>query len=218
MRPGQIVSALALVTAAITAIPAVMAAEPAGNWYLGIGAGQSRAKNNDSSINDELIGTGATAAATTTNGHGVEYKAFLGYQFNQYFAVEGGYFNLGKFSVDSITAPAGTLHGDIRNNMGVNLDAVGTLPIVTDRFLLFARAGVQASKTSDLFIGSGAAAVPANAAPSQNLTSYKAGAGMEFDFTKNIGLRGEWERYRVSDGFNGRINVDVFSGSLLYRF
>jgi OOP family OmpA-OmpF porin len=63
----------------------------------------------------------------------------------------------------------------------------------------------------------GGAAV-SNPAPSKNRTDYKLGLGAEFDFTKNVGVRGEWERYRVSDGFSGRTDVDVFSASLLYKF
>jgi OOP family OmpA-OmpF porin len=218
MQPQRFVLALALAAIAAAASPAAMAAEQTGIWYLGIGAGQSRAKIEDSGINAVLSGTGATAAATVKNEHSFEYKAFVGYQFNRYFAVEGGYFNLGKFSFDSTTAPPGTLHGDLKNSYGLNVDALGMLPIVADRFSLFGRVGVQSSKTSDLFTGTGAGAVPVNPAPSKNLTNYKAGVGMEFDFTRNVGLRGEWERYRISDGFSGRMNVDVFSASLLYKF
>ena len=218
MQPRKFVSALAFIAAAAMPIPAAMAADPSGTWYLGTGAGQSRAKLDDSSINAALAGRGATAAATAKDEHSLEYKAFVGYRFNQYFAVEGGYFNLGKFSFNSTTAPAGTLHGDVKNNRGWNLDAVGMLPLVADRFSLLGRVGAQSSKTSDLFVGTGAAAAVLNPAPSKNQTNYKLGLGMEFDFTKNVGLRGEWERYRVSDGLNGHTNVNVFSASLLYKF
>ena len=95
---------------------------------------------------------------------------------------------------------------------------VGTLPIMPERFLLLARLGIQSSKTSDLFVGTGAAAGLRNPAPSKNLVSYKYGAGAEFDFTRNVGVRAEWERYRVSDGISGKLNVNMISGSLLYRF
>lgn len=196
------------------AAPVAMAADPAvAAWYLGAGAGQSRAKLNDSSTNAVLAGTGTTAGATTKDETDVSYKLFLGYQFNPYFAVEAGYFDLGEFSFTATTVPAGTLRGSLKNHVGINLDVLGKLPL-GDRFSLYGRLGVQNSKTTALFSGTAVS----NPAPSKNKTDYKLGLGAQFDFTKNIGVRGEWERYRVSDGFNGRTDVDVFSAGLLYKF
>ena len=80
------------------------------------------------------------------------------------------------------------------------------------------RSGVKSSKTSDLFYGTGAGANLTNPSPSKNMVSYKYGAGAEYDFTQNIGARVEWERYQVSDGISGNVNVNFVSGSLLYRF
>ncbi len=210
-----LVSALGL---AATAAPCAMAAEPTGTWYLGIGAGQSNGDVDNSSVSAVLNGTPATATGTSSSNNPAAGKAFLGYQFNKYIAAEGGYFRLGQFNFNATTTPAGTVAGSLSNTIGWNLDAVGTFPIVADRFLVLARLGVQSSKTSDLFAGTGAAAALRNPAPSKNLVSYKYGAGAEFDFTKNIGMRAEWERYRVSDGISGNINVNMITASVLYRF
>lgn len=208
----------ALLGLATTAALGAPAAEPTGRWYLGVGAGQSRGSVDNSTVSAVLNGTGATATGISNSNNPASGKAFLGYQFNKYIAAEAGYFRLGKFSIDATTAPAGTVHGDLKNTNGWNFDVVGTAPIVPDRFLLLARLGVQSSKTSDLFVGTGAAAAIPNPAPSKNLVSYKYGVGAEFDFTKNVGVRAEWERYRVSDGISGKINVNMITGSLLYRF
>jgi OmpA-OmpF porin, OOP family len=196
----------------LMAAPA-LAADPTGTWYLGAGAGQSRAKIADSSISSVLLGSGRTAGATTKDETDFSYKFFAGYQMNRYFAVEGGVFNLGEYSFTTTTVPAATLNGSLKNHRGGNLDLVGRIPI-GEQFSVFARLGVQTSKTTDLFGGTAVAAT----APSKNRTDYKAGAGAEFDFTKNVGVRAEWERYRVGDGFNGKLDVDVVSASLLYRF
>jgi len=196
-----------------------MAAEPApalGTWYLGAGLGQSRGDVDNSTVGAVLSGTGTTATAISNSNNATSGKVFLGYQFNKYIAAEGGFFRLGEYKFNATTAPAGTLAGSLKNTAGWDLDVVGTLPIMPDRFLLLARLGVQSSKTSDLFVGTGAAAL--GRAPSKNLVSYKYGAGAEFDFTRNVGARVEWERYRVSDGISGKLNVNMISGSLLYRF
>ena len=185
---------------------------------MGAGLGQARANSPDSTFTGVLTGTPVTSVATSGSSNSTEGKLFVGYQFNKYVAAEGGYFRLGDFSFNSTTTPAGTLAGSLKNRNGFNLDVVGTAPIVADKFILLGRLGIQSSKTSDLFAGTGAAAGLANPAPSKNQVSYKYGAGAEYDFTKNIGARAEWERYRVSDGFSGKVNVNAVTASVLYRF
>jgi OOP family OmpA-OmpF porin len=200
---------------AATAATRALAAEATGNWYVGLGAGQSRADTPKSAA--IVAGTPVTSFATSGDSTATGAKVFVGYQFNKYIAAEGGYFRLGDFNFDGTTTPAGTLHGSLKSRSGFNLDAVGSLPVFDDKFMLLARVGVQSSKTSDLFNGTGAAAA-VSTGPSKNQVSYKYGAGAEYDFTKNIGARVEWERYRVSDGISDKINVNLISGSLLYRF
>ena len=218
MHHRKIIPGLALL-AAVAMAPAFAAdapTAPTGTWYVGIGAGQSRA---DTPTTRAIVaGTPVTSGATSGDSTATGAKTFVGYQFNKYIAAEGGYFRLGDFTFDGTTTPAGTLHGSLKSRSGYNLDAVGSLPLFDDKFMLLARVGVQSSKTSDLFYGTGAAAPLANPSPSKNLVSYKYGAGAEYDFTRNIGARLEWERYRVSDGISDKINVNLFSGSLLYRF
>jgi len=214
MRISQWIPVLAL--AATVAAPAAQGAE--GRWYLGAGGGESRLKNDDSSINAALVGTGATATAFTKDDNSVQYKFYVGYEINKYFAVEGGYFHLGDFSFNAVTAPAGTFAGNIKNSKGWNLDLLGRLPLYQERFSIFARVGGQSSKTSDLFSGTGAATFPVNPAPSKSEINWKAGAGAEFMFTKNLGTRAEWERYHISDGFNGHLDVDAYTLNLLYKF
>jgi OOP family OmpA-OmpF porin len=207
----------ALMAVAALAAAGVQAAEPsaAANWYLGAGAGQARAKINDSTVTSALAGTGASVATITRDETEFSYKLYAGYQYNRYLAFEGGMFNLGSFTFAATTTPAGTLNGAVKNTVGANFDVLGTAPL-GDRFSLFARAGVQSSKTRDLFTASGV--LLRAPTPSKNVVSYKAGVGAGFDFTKNVGMRAEWERYRVGDGFDGKMNVDVASLNLLYKF
>ena len=215
MRTVKTILGAAAVIAGIAAQPAV-AAEATGNWYVGLGAGQGNA--NTPGLAPIVAGTPVTSVATGGSSNSTAAKAFVGYQFNKYIAAEGGYFRLGDFTFDGTTTPNGTLHGSYKNRAGYNLDAVGSLPLYQDKFMLLARVGVQTSKTSDLFNGTGAAANLTNPSPSKNKVSYKYGAGAEYDFTQNIGARVEWERYQVSDGISGTVNVNFVSGILLYRF
>ena len=209
--------AAAAMAASVLSSAGVQAAEPTAGatWYLGAGAGQSRAKIADGTFTSALSGTGATIATISRDETETSYKFFMGYQYNPYLAFEGGVFNLGSYTFGATTAPAGTLNGALKNTVGSNLDVLGTLPL-GERFSLLARAGVQSSKTRDLFSATGLTlAAPT---PSKNLIGYKYGVGAGFDFTKNVGVRADWERYRVGDGFSGKMNVDLYTLNLLYKF
>lgn len=184
-------------------------------WYGGVNIGRSHAKIDADAINTGLLGLGFTNASTSKDENDTGYKIFAGYNFTKNFALEGGYFDLGKFSFNSTTAPAGTLQGTLKVS-GFNLDAVGILPI-QDNFSVFGRVGVQYAETKDSFSGTGAVVVT-NPNPKKSETNYKMGLGAGYDFTKTVGLRAEWERYRVSDGLGDKGDVDLYSLGLRFKF
>lgn len=115
------------------ALPAL--AQDDSYFYGGLSVGQSRAKIDDERITASLLAAGLTTTGMTVDERSAAYKLFGGYQFNRYLGVEGGYFNLGKFGFTSTTTPAGTLSGQIKLR-GLNLDLVGTLPLVENLSLI----------------------------------------------------------------------------------
>jgi len=143
------------------------------------------------------------------------YKLFGGYQVNKYLAVEAGYFDLGRFGFVANTNPAGTLSGDIKVR-GINLDAVGTLPI-TEKFSAFGRLGVTYADTNGAFAGTGAVNV-LDPSPSARDTNLKVGLGVQYAFTEALSLRAEIERYRINDAVGNKGDVDLASIGLVYRF
>ncbi|MDE2080294.1 MAG: OmpA family protein [Burkholderiales bacterium] len=184
-------------------------------FYGGASVGQSRARIDDPGITASLLGAGL---ATTTMSHhqrDTGFKVFGGYQFNRYLGLEAGYFNLGKFGFTSTTVPAGTLDGQIKLQ-GLNLDLVGTLPL-TERLSAIGRVGAQYAKASDRFGGSGAVTV-LNPTPSQRATNFKLGAGLQYELTRSLFLRGEFERYRVNDAVGHRGDVNLVSVGLVIPF
>ena len=204
---------LGLATLAVFASPFAMA--DGQGWYGGINIGQSRAKIDDARIVSSLLAGGLTTTSINDDNRDTGYKLYGGYRINRNFAVEGGYFNLGKFGFTATTVPAGTLTGNIKLQ-GVNLDAVGILPI-TERFSAFARVGVNYAQARDHFSGTGAVGV-LNPNPSKSDTNYKFGAGLQYDFTESLGVRAEAERYRINDAVGNKGDVDLFSIGLVYRF
>jgi OOP family OmpA-OmpF porin len=93
--------------AVLAAITSQFAVADDSGWYLGANAGQSRAKIDDTRITSQLLGAGMTTTSMMDDDHDSGYKLFAGYQISKSFAIEGGYFNLGKFSYLSTTTPAG---------------------------------------------------------------------------------------------------------------
>lgn len=203
----------ALTVLAATVIP-VAYADDAG-WYAGFNAGQSRATIDDSRIADGLLAQGFTTTSIDEQDRHFGFKAFGGYEFNRYFALEAGYFDLGKFGFTADTVPTGSLRGDIKIK-GANLDVVGSLPI-GDQFSVFARAGLNYAYANDSFAGTGAVAV-INPSPSKSSANYKFGFGAQYDFTPAFGMRIEAERYRIDDAVGNKGDVDLYSAGLVFKF
>lgn len=212
-RIMKTIGAISVVSAALVAGP-VAAADESG-WYGGLGLGQSRAKIDDDKISAGLAGAGITVTSIDDEEQDFGYKVFGGYKFNRNFALEGGYFNLGEFGFKADTSPTGTFTGNIEAD-GFNIDAVGIMPL-SPKFSAFARVGAQRAQANDTFAGTGAV-VAANGNPSKTDTNYKAGLGLQYDFTKRVGMRGEWERYRINDAVNSHGDVDMLSVGLVVKF
>ena len=214
MKIAQIFGTMLLVAALAGALSSEAFADDAG-WYLGFNAGQSRAKIDDSRIADDLLIDGlATTSIGDENRH-FAFKTFGGYEFNRYFALESGYFDLGRFGFRADTLPAGGLHGDIKIQ-GANFDLVGSVPI-GDKFSLFARGGVIYEQSRDSFSGSGAVAV-LDPSPHRWAADYKFGFGAQYDFTRFIGMRLEAERYRVDDAVGNKGDIDLYTAGLIVKF
>ena len=183
-------------------------------WYGGLGVGLSQANIAGARVGGNLLGSGLTVNSISEDDKDLGYKVFGGLKLNRNFALEAGYFNLGEFGYTATTTPAGTSTGNIKIS-GFNLDALGILPF-TDQFSLFGRVGAQYAKSKDSFGGTGAGA--GNSSISYSGTNYKVGAGLQYDFTDTVGLRTEWERYRINDAVGHHGDIDMISVGLVVMF
>ena len=216
MKLARASGTLGLAAIAVIASPFAMADDS--GWYGGVNIGQSKAKIDDPKITSSLLAAGLNTTSIAEDNRDTGYKLFAGYKFNRNFALEGGYFDLGRFSFlanTATTVPAGTLSGDIKLK-GVNLDAVGILPF-TQRFSAFGRVGLNYADTRDSFTGTGLVNV-LRPNPSKREANYKFGAGLQYDFSESLGMRLEAERYRVNDAVGNKGDVDLVSLGLVYRF
>lgn len=197
MKASRIWVALGLI--GLCASPLAMAAE---GWYAGVGAGQSSARY-------DYAGMAANAGAgalVSTKPHDTAYNVFAGYMLNDYMGFEGGYFNLGKFGINTATG-AGTSKVD-----GFNLDWLALIPL-SQKFALEVKAGGNYANTRDSFPG----AVTPNSSKSEGLNIH-VGVGVQYDIAPSVKLRGEINKYTVNDGFNTRSQINTYTVSLVFPF
>ncbi|TMH66236.1 MAG: hypothetical protein E6H57_13735 [Betaproteobacteria bacterium] len=212
MKLVRAVGALGL--AGIAAVSAQAGAADEG-YYLGAGIGQSWEKNHHDRITQQLRGSGFSTTSIDDDSRDTAWKLLGGKKFNKNFAVEASYFNLGEFGFTAHTAPPGTLTGKIKLQ-GVGVDGVGILPL-TEKFSAFGKLGLQYAKAQDTFSGTGAVTAT-NPSPSKSAVGYKTGLGAQYDFTPALGLRGEWENYRVNDAVGNKGNINTLMVGLVYMF
>ncbi|HEY3271967.1 MAG TPA: OmpA family protein [Geothrix sp.] len=213
MKLSKISGMLGLVALAIVASPLATAQDS--GWYAGFNVGQSKAKIDDARIIKGIVPAGFVITSIHDDDSSTGFKILGGYQFNRYFAFEGGYFDLGKFGYKATTLPAGTLNGEIKLK-GFNFDAVLSLPF-TEKFSAFGRVGVTNAQAKDAFSGTGSVVV-LNRNPSERATNLKFGGGLQYDFTKSFGMRAEVERYRINDAVGNKGDIDMASVGFLFRF
>jgi OOP family OmpA-OmpF porin len=182
---------------------------------VGANVGRAKAKIDDGQISSGLLQSGFATTAMDDRKRDTGFKLFTGYQFNRYVALEGGYFDLGRFGFTATTLPAGTLAGQARFR-GLDLDLAGFLPIA-GKFSAFGRAGLTDTQTRDSFQGTGMVTVT-DAAPRKTALNYTFGGGLQYDLTRKVAFRAEVERYRVDDAVGNRGDIDLLSVGVLYRF
>jgi OOP family OmpA-OmpF porin len=184
-------------------------------WYAGATLGQTRATIDDASIIRSLTANGATLTGIRTDERDRGYTLFVGKQLNRYLALEAGYYDLGKFSVDASTSGNGAFRGEA-GFKGGNLDLVAQYPF-TERFSVLGRAGVAYTRTSTHFTGNRLSAVT-NPNASEKKAGAKFGLGLEYKLSEALAMRAEATRFRVDDAVGNRGDVDLISLGLVYKF
>ena len=187
------------VAAALLALPAAAQTAMSG-FYVGAGVGQSKAKD-----------WCALGGFDSCDDKKTAWKIFGGYQFTPNFAVDAGYTKLGKFtaSFGPETEEAKVTAWEASLLAGAPL--VGGLSI-------FARLGLYRASVEDVDNLFGTFKHDNN--------DFTYGLGLGYDFTRNLGVRAEWQRYNkvgggetaLGAGVGQKSDVDVLGISALWRF
>ena len=212
---GRTLSLAVFAVLGTVASPWVMAQDSTTGPYIGASIGGTKAKFNNDSVNSALVGQGFTVRSRSEDNSSTGYKLFGGYQLNRNFAVEGGYFDLGRFNYALNTTPIGTFSSDTRVR-GLNLDLVGMLPL-SDQFSVFGRVGAAYAQSRANSIRTGALPLN-NSSTNRKDTNLKVGLGLQYAITEALAVRAEVERYRINDPIRNRGHIDMASVGLVYSF
>jgi opacity protein-like surface antigen len=165
------------------------------NGYAGINIGRSR-YDRDCSPGVAVVGAiGGFPCDDDATG----FKIYTGGQLYRVVGLDLAYLHMG--SVDR--------NGGRSRAQGISLSAVGNLPIWN--FNAFAKVGATYGFTR---VRTGSAGLPSG---SERGVGLNYGAGLQYDFTKALGARLEWDRARFRF-VDGRDNVDLVSAGLVLRF
>jgi PKD repeat protein len=187
------------------------------DWYGGLGGGTSSADYDAASFPPDMAALGHTVSNVNIDDGGTGWKIFGGYNFNEYFAAELAYVDLGEVSAsfDVVTNDVSQMFVDAAGLLpvsgdGYSVSLLGRYPL-GERGAIFAKVGgyfweadLDVSATGNV-IGSGSSSIDG--------TDVGYGIGGDYNFSGNFGLRLEWERYALDKN-----DVDFLSASLLYRF
>ena len=164
---------------------------------------------------------GATSSTIDKNKRSTGAKAFLGYSFNRYFAVEAGYAPLGTSSAsftvyDNANAAVGNYNLDYKMTAAY-IDAVGMFPLSAN-WSLFGRVGAAYGRT-DLNQSGSVTLILSSNDQSESTVRAKFGAGVDYNLNPAFTVRAEWELYQMPDPLSTDLfDVNAATLSLLYRF
>ena len=185
------------------------------NWYGGVNIGRTDLRANGGDI-DRALAEQNISSSTSLDSNDTAYSLNIGYKFNPYFALEGGYTDLGKYGFSSnVTSPvATTVNGNYKVD-GVNLSAVGIIPL-NNGFSLYGKAGIFRANTKLDVSSSGTSGVSSTSDHSTNATY---GLGASYAFNKDWTAKLEWNRFHdVGETSTGKDNIDLYTVGVAYNF
>jgi OmpA-OmpF porin, OOP family len=189
------IAALVAVSGVALSSEAFAQAKPADTgFYIGASIGQSSSSDGCSDL----------PAGVSCDDKDTAWKILGGYQINQNFAVEIGYTDLGKVEASGFGINASV------ETTAWELVGIGSFPI-NNQFSIYGKLGFYRAESE------GRSNIGVSADDTNNDLTY--GLGVRYNFTRNLGVRGEWQRYsKVGGDAIGESDVDVLSVGVIYKF
>ena len=174
-------------------------------YYGVIDVGQSTATK---ACDTSLMTYGGSSNFTCTD-KATSWGPSIGYQFNDNFAIEGGYLHIGTFSYSyDTTACAGCTVASSQKYSELRFAVIGYLP-PSNNFSLFGKAGFnrwyRTNTGNELTVQQNF---------SDNSGSLVAGFGVKYELNKNLAVRAQFE----TQGIGGKLSrADMLSIGLIFQ-
>ncbi len=216
MNKGMVIGAIA---AALVLPSTVLAAGT--NWYVTAGVGQSSIKDLSSeatTLSNDFTTLGITNTVSVDDSD-TAYQITFGYSFNEYFAAELGYVDLGSGTADyTITAPSAGNAKVKWSATGWTLEGVGTYPF-GNGFSIYGKLGMIAGSEDLKVTATGGGGIGASKDTASD-TEFTYGVGGAYDFNEMWGLRLGYQVYSNLGDQNttGESDVDMWSLAVRFNF
>lgn len=209
-------------TIAVTALSVLLVSVNANaqdEWYVGATFGWTNLDYSAGDLTGDLLARGWTINNANVDDSNTSYKLFVGYEVNEWFAVEAGYVDLGEVVTQFGATIAPNRIDDLLNDtlsvhpyLGDGFIAAGVVrwPFAGDRWSVVGRLGLFAweSDTTVRVISGGAGRV----GDKDSGTDIMYGVGVELMLNDRWALTADWERYKLNEW------LDVPSIGVVYRF
>ena len=126
------------------------------------------------------------------------FRVLGGYQINRNFAAEVGYHDFGKVTV---SGPGGS--ADIKAN-AFELVGLGMFPI-NPQFSVYGKLGFYRGEAKAL-------------GEKDTNTDLTYGVGVQYNFNRQLGVRGEWQQYKGLGSDDSDVDVSVLSVGVVFKF
>jgi OOP family OmpA-OmpF porin len=128
------------------------------------------------------------------NNGGIGAKIYGGYTLTPNFALEGSIFRLGHSRMGDASV----------NTRGIALDGVGSYSFAP-QWSVLGRLGVAEGRFSTSY-------------GNDSSPALKMGAGIQYDLTKQVALRLQYERYHFVNAFDGKPNIGEYTAGVKFSF
>ncbi|HUX91987.1 MAG TPA: porin family protein [Gallionellaceae bacterium] len=160
------------------------------------------------------IDSGALAMANWTLAKPSSLSFSAGYHFSPIWAVEGGYTSIGESSYSSNGTGNYTYSQSMWNAVGVGTYAVN------DSFEVFGKLGLGSVSAKAAVTGTTTLYGATNTSMTANTNSVIYGIGAQYNFSKRVGIRAQYESLGKSTADSSVTGIDLTRTSvgLVYNF
>lgn len=182
-------------------------------WYGGLGVSRAWSDIENGDLRSAATAAGSTVSTFSDDDSDTTWKVLGGYSFNQNFALEASWFQLGEYGFNAGLTPAATVNGRSEID-GYGLDLVGTWP-VAERLSFLARLGINNTKVEQRFSNTLGGRLPSGSDRNVNETL---GLGLQYAVNDRINVSTEFTRYGIDDSRITEDSAETLTLGFTYKF